>query len=76
VPRAKRFLPVKPRFGARRPGSAKGDIVYISPRAFKPLDEWPIGEILEWLPYLFTDAEIRKLRRANPKLSPRKVLKY
>lgn len=61
--------------GRRRPGSAKGKIQVLSPYAFKSFDEWPINEILEWLPYLFTDAEIRKLRRADPKLSPRQVLK-
>jgi hypothetical protein len=59
----------------RRPGSAKGEILYMAPDAFKPLHELPIGEIVEWLPYLYTDAEIRKLRRASRKLSPRQVLK-
>jgi prevent-host-death family protein len=62
--------------GRRRPGSAKKDILYMSPDAFKPLEELPIGEIVEWLPYLFTEPEIRKLRRASPKLTPRHVLKY
>lgn len=62
--------------GRRRPGSAKGRIQVLSPYAFKSFDEWPIKEILEWLPYLFTEAQIRKLRRADPNLSPRQVLKY
>ena len=62
--------------GRRRPGSAKADLLYVAPDAFKPLDELPIGEIVEWLPYLFDDAEIRKLRRASPKLTPKQVLKY
>jgi hypothetical protein len=62
--------------GRRRPGSAKGKVQVLSPYAFKSFDEWPIKEILEWLPHLFTDAQIRKLRRADPKLSPRQVLKY
>jgi prevent-host-death family protein len=62
--------------GKRRPGSARADIQYVAPDAFKPLDELPIAEIVEWLPHLFNDAEVRKLRRANPKLSPRQVLKY
>jgi prevent-host-death family protein len=62
--------------GKRRPGSAKGEILYVAPDAFKPLDELPIGEIVEWLPYMFSDSEIRKLRRANPKLTPKQVLRY
>lgn len=66
----------RPASGKRRPGSAKGEIVYVAPDAFKPLDELPIGEIVEWLPYLFSEAEIRRLRRANPRRSPRQVLKY
>ncbi len=47
----------------------------MSPDVFKPLEELPIGEIVEWLPYLFTESEIRKLRRASPKLTPKHVLK-
>jgi len=66
----------QPKSGKRRPGSARSEILYIAPDVFKPLDELPTGEIVEWLPYLFSDAEIRKLRRANPAHSPRQVLKY
>jgi prevent-host-death family protein len=62
--------------GRRKPGSARGKILYVAPDAFKPLDEWPIGEILEWLPYMFTDAEVRKLKRANPGKTPLQVLKH
>lgn len=61
----------------RRPGSGKGKVLYVAPDAFKPLDEQPIREIREWLPYmLYSDAELRKLRRADPRRSPRQVLKY
>lgn len=72
-----KLVPVEqPGGGKRRPGSARSEILYIAPDAFKPLDELPIREIVEWLPYLFSDAEIRKLRRASPARSPRQVLKY
>lgn len=33
--------------GKRRPGSARGEIVYVAPDAFKPLDELPIAEIVD-----------------------------
>lgn len=71
-----RLVPVAPaRTGPRKPGSAKGKILYMAPDAFKPLDEWPIAEIREWLPYMFTDAEIRKLKRADSRKTPLQVLK-
>ena len=71
-----RLVPVRqPARGKRRPGSGKGKVLYVAPDAFRPLDELPIGEIREWLPHLFTDAEIEKLRRANPGKSPKQVLK-
>jgi prevent-host-death family protein len=61
----------------RKPGSGKDDVLYVAPDAFKPLDELPIGEIREWLPYMmYTEEELRKLRRANPKRTPKEVLKY
>jgi prevent-host-death family protein len=62
--------------GRRRPGSARGEILYVAPDAFKPLDEWPIGELTEWLPYMFTDAQIRRLKRADPRKTPLQVLKH
>jgi len=62
--------------GRRRPGSAKGKILYIAPDAFKPLDEWPIADIREWLPYMFTDAQIRRLKRADPRKTPLQVLRH
>jgi hypothetical protein len=30
----------------RRPGSAKRDILYVAPDAFKPSAEWPIRDVL------------------------------
>ena len=63
--------------GPRKPGSGKGKVLYVAPDAFKPLDELPIREIREWLPYMmFTDEELRKLRRADPRRTPKQVLKY
>jgi prevent-host-death family protein len=67
----------QPPAGRRKPGSGKDDVLYVAPDAFQPLDELPIREIREWLPYMmYTDAELRKLRRANPDRTPKQVLKY
>jgi prevent-host-death family protein len=72
-----RLVPfAQPPAGRRKPGSGRGTVLYVAPDAFKPLDEWPIGEITEWLPYMFTDAEIRKLKRADPRKTPLQVLKH
>lgn len=71
-----RLVPVRqPTRGKRKPGSGKGKVLYVAPDAFKPLDELPIGEIREWLPYMYTDAELAKLKRSDPRKSPRQVLK-
>lgn len=73
-----KLIPIEqPASGRRRPGSAKSEILYVAPDAFKPLDELPVREIREWLPYMmYTDAELRKLKRANPARTPKQVLKY
>ncbi len=67
----------QPRAGRRKPGSGKDEVLYVAPDAFKPLDELPIREIREWLPYMmYTDEELRKLRRADPNRTAKDVLKY
>ena len=71
-----RLVPIEPKSRRRKPGSGKGKILHMAADAFAALDDLPIGEIEEWLPYMFTDGEIRKLRKADPGKSPREVLKH